>query len=30
MEVQLNAVGAIDWSRAAVDGSHVRALLGGS
>src|SRR5215211_6744341 len=28
--VKLNAVGAIDWSRAAVDGSHVRALLGGS
>jgi len=27
---KLNAVGAIDWSRAAVDGSHVRALLGGS
>jgi len=27
---QLNAAGAIDWSRAAVDGSHVRALLGGS
>jgi transposase len=28
--VRLNAAGAIDWSRAAVDGSHVRALLGGS
>ncbi len=28
--VELNAAGAIDWSRAAVDGSHVRALLGGS
>lgn len=28
--VQLNASGQIDWSRAAVDGSHVRALLGGS
>ena len=27
---ELNAAGAIDWSRAAVDGSHVRALLGGS
>lgn len=27
---RLNAAGAIDWSRAAVDGSHVRALLGGS
>ena len=27
---KLNAAGAIDWSRAAVDGSHVRALLGGS
>ena len=28
--VKLNAAGALDWSRAAVDGSHVRALLGGS
>ena len=28
--VELNAAGAIDWSRAAVDRSHVRALLGGS
>jgi transposase len=28
--VKLNAAGAIDWSRAAVDGSHIRALLGGS
>ena len=28
--VKLNAAGAIDWSRAVVDGSHVRALLGGS
>jgi transposase len=27
---KLNAAGVIDWSRAAVDGSHVRALLGGS
>jgi transposase len=27
---ELNAAGRIDWSRAAVDGSHVRALLGGS
>ena len=27
---RLNAAGVIDWSRAAVDGSHVRALLGGS
>jgi transposase len=27
---KLNAAGAIDWSRAEVDGSHVRALLGGS
>ena len=27
---KLNAAGAIDWSRASVDGSHVRALLGGS
>ncbi len=26
--VKLNAVGAIDWSRAAVDGSHIRALWG--
>jgi transposase len=25
---KLNAAGKIDWSRAAVDGSHVRALLG--
>jgi len=28
--VQLNAVGKIDWSRASVDASHIRALLGGS
>jgi transposase len=28
--VKLNAAGAVDWSRAVVDGSHVRALLGGS
>jgi transposase len=28
--VELNAAGAIDWSRAAVEESHVRALLGGS
>ena len=28
--VRLNAAGAIDWSRAAIDGSHIRALLGGS
>ncbi len=27
---KLNAAGAIDWSRASVDGSHIRALLGGS
>ena len=27
---QLNAAGAIDWSRASVDGSHIRELLGGS
>lgn len=27
---ELNAAGAIDWSRAVIDGSHVRALLGGS
>jgi transposase len=26
--IKLNAEGAIDWSRAAVDGSHVRALWG--
>lgn len=28
--IRLNAAGQIDWSRASVDGSHVRALLGGS
>jgi transposase len=28
--VKLNKAGVVDWSRAAVDGSHVRALLGGS
>ena len=28
--VRLNAAGAIDWSRACIDGSHVRALFGGS
>jgi transposase len=27
---KLNAAGAINWSRASVDGSHIRALLGGS
>ena len=27
---RLNAAGQIDWSRAAVDGSHIRTLLGGS
>jgi transposase len=27
---RLNAAGVIDWSRAAVDGSHVRALKGAS
>jgi transposase len=27
---KLNAAGQIDWSRAAVDGSHIRTLLGGS
>ncbi|WP_437126613.1 IS5 family transposase [Paraconexibacter antarcticus] len=27
--VKLNAAGVIDWSRASVDGSHVRALFGG-
>ncbi len=26
---KLNAAGLIDWSRAAIDGSHVRALKGG-
>ena len=26
---RLNAAGVIDWSRAAADGSHVRALKGG-
>lgn len=26
----LNAAGRIDWSAAVVDGSHIRALLGGS
>ena len=28
--VRLNAAGQIDWSRAAVDSSHVRAVFGGS
>jgi hypothetical protein len=27
---KLHAAGVIDWSRATVDGSHVRAPLGGS
>lgn len=27
--VELNSAGLIDWSRAAVDGSRVRALKGG-
>ena len=27
---RLNAAGAIDWSAAVVDGSHIRALQGGS
>jgi transposase len=27
---RLNAAGEIDWSRAAADASHIRALLGGS
>ena len=27
--VELNAAGAIDWSTAVADGSHVRALQGG-
>jgi hypothetical protein len=26
---RLNAAGAIDWSREAVDGSHVRVSFGG-
>lgn len=26
--VELNAAGALDWSRAVIDGSHVRALKG--
>ncbi|MFJ5530937.1 IS5 family transposase [Streptomyces sp. NPDC093261] len=26
---ELNAVGALDWSRAVIDGSHVRAMKGG-
>ena len=28
--VRLNAAGQIDWSRAAVDSSHVRAVFGGT
>jgi transposase len=28
--VRLNAAGQIDWSRAAVDSSHVRTVFGGS
>ena len=27
---RLNAAGLIDWSTSVVDGSHIRALLGGS
>jgi transposase len=27
--VELNAAGGLDWSRAVIDGSHVRALKGG-
>lgn len=27
---ELNAAGAIDWSRAVADASHIRALLGGT
>jgi hypothetical protein len=27
---RLNAAGEIDWSRAAADARHIRALLGGS
>jgi hypothetical protein len=26
---ELNAAGALDWSRAVIDSSHVRALKGG-
>jgi transposase len=26
---ELNAAGALDWSRAVIDGSHVRAMKGG-
>jgi hypothetical protein len=26
--VKTDAAGAINWSRASVDGSHIRALLG--
>ena len=26
--IKLNTAGAINWSRASVDGSHIRALLG--
>jgi transposase len=26
---ELNAAGALDWSRAVIDGSHIRALKGG-
>jgi transposase len=29
LPAELNAAGLIDWSRATVDGSHVRALKGG-
>jgi transposase len=29
LPAELNAAGVIDWSRATVDGSHVRALKGG-
>jgi len=26
---ELNAAGALDWSKAVIDGSHIRALKGG-
>ena len=29
LPAELNAAGALDWSRAVIDGSHVRAMKGG-
>lgn len=29
LTAELNAAGALNWSRAVIDGSHVRALKGG-